>query len=1054
MSHLTHALMKICVLPALCSSGRLVCIKTALFKVSTSLFSTIYISFFVSLLFLTGNAGAQAPVISYAGSQLYRKGITITPLIPVNRGGVVPVNSYGQVTTFAGQANVTGSTDGRGSAASFNSPYGLTTDLSGNIYVADQGNQLIRRINPAGVVTSLAGQAGAHGALNGQGSTASFNDPSGLGADASGTIYIADLNNNEIRKVNAAGVVTTLKCHDGTSNPAIVYSPGGLATDASGNVYVSEINSGIILKIDQSGLVTTLAGHAGAGGAVNGTGGVASFYFPFGLAAEASGNVYVADTYNQLIRRISPAGVVTTLAGQAGVMGAGNGDGASASFNYPTGVSVDAAGNVFVADAGNNLIRKISPEGMVTTVAGTAGVSGSADGSVTTALFSSPSGTAVDGSGNLYIADQGNNLIRKIIISGYSISPLLSAGLLFDPFTGIISGTPSVTAPPVTYTVTACNLSGSSSATISITVFDSIPVPEPAVISTNGIPSALSTLYGSPSAATAFTIAGSNLIQGILVTAPSGFEVSTGNDADSRFSQSVTVGVAGTIALTTVYIRLAEGNQAGTYSGTILLSSGASTTAAVPMAQSTVNRVPLTVTVTNARVLYGTAIPPPSISYTGFVNSESVANLTAPGMASTTAVTGSEAGAYVINITGAADSNYAITIVSGSLTIVPAPLTIIASDLTKYAGSLLADSLGVTGFTETGLIGSETIGSISLTYRLGAGATAGSGIYAGSIIPSKATGGTFTAANYSITYRSGTLTVKDLFPVVITLAASRIKSESATIGGIETDREATATLSFQYGTDSTLTGFMTAAAGFSMSPLTSGSVKAGYSGMLKGLSSATTYYYRFTGTNSAGTGMGTILSFRTPGTDANLAELNLGSILMTETFNKSITAYTAIVESGLSSVNLSLLPEDVAATATVDGNPFVKGASIELYLNQGINSVPVIVTAEDGITQMHYSISIQRKPDAASMSVANLLSPNGDGQNDTWVVRDILKYPRNKVTVYDRQGRTVFTKTGYTNDWGGTLQGRLLKEDTYYYLIDYGPGERKARGFISLVIDH
>ena len=152
-------------------------------------------------------------------------------------------------------------------------------------------------------------------------------------------------------------------------------------------------------------MVTTLAGLAGSSGSANGTGSAARFYYPFGVAVDSAGNVYVADTGNNTIRKVTPAGVVTTLAGLAGSSGSADGTGSAARFNYPSGVAVDSAGNVYVADTGNNTIRKVTPAGVVTTLAGLAGSPGSADGTGSAARFYYPHGVAVDSAGNVYVAD-------------------------------------------------------------------------------------------------------------------------------------------------------------------------------------------------------------------------------------------------------------------------------------------------------------------------------------------------------------------------------------------------------------------------------------------------------------------------------------------------------------------------------------------------------------------------------------------------------------------------------------------------------------------------
>jgi sugar lactone lactonase YvrE len=319
------------------------------------------------------------------------------------------------VSTFAGSGNV-GSTDGTGTYDSFYWPQGLAVDGSGHVYVADGSNNRIRMITPGGVVSTFAGSLGA-GSDNGTVSVARFFNPTGVAIDGSGNVYVADQNNHLIRKITPVGVVSTLAGSgsqgfaNGIGTAASFSFPSEIAVDGLGNVYVADQDNFRIRKITPAGVVSTFAGSSVAGFA-NGTGTAASFSPLTGLALDVSGNVYVADYGNHSIRKITPAGVVSTLAG-SGSQGSSDGTGTAASFNYPTRVVVDGSGNVYVADRTNNLIRKITPTGVVITLAGSGSV-GSANGMGIAASFNGPSGVAIDGSGNLYVADTYNNRIRKI----------------------------------------------------------------------------------------------------------------------------------------------------------------------------------------------------------------------------------------------------------------------------------------------------------------------------------------------------------------------------------------------------------------------------------------------------------------------------------------------------------------------------------------------------------------------------------------------------------------------------------------------------------------
>lgn len=335
------------------------------------------------------------------------------------------ITATGQVTTLAGQAGYSGSADGTGSAARFLTPLGVAVDAAGNVYVADAGNDTIRKISPEGVVTTLAGLAGQSGSSDGTGSEARFWYPTSVTCDGSGTVRVADTYNHTVRMITPGGVVTTLAGYagdpgsrDGTGDGARFDYPRGVAVDGSGNVYVADMGSHTIRKITPSAVVTTLAGRAGNNGSVDGSGGDARFSSPWGVAASAAGLVFVSDTENHTVRQVTPAGLVTTLAGRPSHRGSNDDLGSAARFSSPRGVAVDGSGNLYVADVGNHTIRKIASTGLVSTVAGRAGDCGSADGWAGDARFCYPHGVAVDDAGNLYVADKDNHTIRRISPGG------------------------------------------------------------------------------------------------------------------------------------------------------------------------------------------------------------------------------------------------------------------------------------------------------------------------------------------------------------------------------------------------------------------------------------------------------------------------------------------------------------------------------------------------------------------------------------------------------------------------------------------------------------
>ena len=259
--------------------------------------------------------------------------------------------------------------------------------------------------------TTLAGAAGQEGSADGVGSAARFYEPEGVAVDGAGNVYVADTYNDTIRKIKQGGAVTTLAgmagqegSADGVGSAARFYEPEGVAADGAGNVYVADTWNHTIRKITPDGAVSTLAGLAGEAGSADGIGSAARFCYPHGMAVDSATNIYVADSDNATIRRITPDGVVSTLAGQAGELGRADGTGSAARFRWPQGVAVDSTGNLYVADDYNNAIRKITPGGLVTTLGG--------------GVFDWPEDVAVDSVGNIYVAAEDSIIIQKMTPDG------------------------------------------------------------------------------------------------------------------------------------------------------------------------------------------------------------------------------------------------------------------------------------------------------------------------------------------------------------------------------------------------------------------------------------------------------------------------------------------------------------------------------------------------------------------------------------------------------------------------------------------------------------
>lgn len=419
-----------------------------------------------------GNIGLGAMVVDSSANVLYLASDTEHVIRKIN-------GFTGSVEILAGQLNTPGSTNGTGTSARFNTPYGLALDENRNLYVGDSGNKMVRKINTSTkqVTTflsntyyavnvgpnqpgqewfyltidknSLVMTTSRHERLSSSGlqvrnptiwewgldgryidfgmipGTARFNRPTGITIDSSSNLYIVEQFGNTIRKITPEGAVTTFAGasstggQDGTGNQARFFNPNGITKDSSGNLYIADVNNHAIRRITPAGVVTTFAGMVGEGGTRNGTGTNARFISPFALVADSSDNIFVCENAVHTIRRITPAGVVTTFAGLSGSSGNVVGAGSTARFNSPMGITIDSSGNLYVADRTNHAIKKITSAGVVSHFAGsTTSQTGSTDGTGSAARFNEPTAIAIDSSGNIYVADVQNHTIRKITSAG------------------------------------------------------------------------------------------------------------------------------------------------------------------------------------------------------------------------------------------------------------------------------------------------------------------------------------------------------------------------------------------------------------------------------------------------------------------------------------------------------------------------------------------------------------------------------------------------------------------------------------------------------------
>ncbi|MGB3947487.1 MAG: T9SS type A sorting domain-containing protein [Bacteroidia bacterium] len=340
------------------------------------------------------------------------------------------LNINAQIISNVAGNNVAGySGDGNlATSAKINHPNGVAVDAMGNIYFSDYSNHVIRKVNTSGIISTFAGNTVA--GYSGDGSlatSAKLNYPTGVAVDANGNVYIADKNNSVIRKVNTFGIITTIagtsvtgySGDGGLATSAKIYFPAAVATDAAGNVYISDTYNHAIRKVNTSGIISTVAGGNGIG--YSGDGGVATsaeFNFPWGLTVDNAGNIFIGDEHNHVIRKVNTSGIISTVAGTGASGYAGDGGLAtSAQLNVCNGVVSDALGNLYISDTYNNVIRKVSSSGIITTIAGTgvAGYSGNG-GAALSAQLDTPSSITLDTAGNVLFTDGDNHVVRKITL--------------------------------------------------------------------------------------------------------------------------------------------------------------------------------------------------------------------------------------------------------------------------------------------------------------------------------------------------------------------------------------------------------------------------------------------------------------------------------------------------------------------------------------------------------------------------------------------------------------------------------------------------------------
>ena len=683
-------------------------------------------------------------------------------------GSIFVVDSYnstirkiapsGEVTTLAGVAGMSGvSSDGTGADARFSDPRGVVVDANGDVYVTD-GTRAVRKITPAGVVTTVCGSAGASGSQDGAGVNARFNGLIGIAAGSGGKLFLADSLNHAIRLVSATGVVSTLAgaaprpgANNGSGSAAGFRSPTGVAVDAVGNAYIADSANHVIRMVSPGGVVSTIAGTLGVSGFVDGTGSQARFDYPSGVTLDAEGNIYVADLRNRRVRKIGSDRSVTTIAGSGSSPASGttgDGNGSAARFSAPEDVVIDGSGNIFVVDSSAGTVRKIAPNGDVTTLAGASGQSGSVDGLGANARFNIPRGIAIDGQGNLYVADANAAKIRKVttaglvstvvdfLYTGRTVADVAvgSDGSLFvadeffaavyrvatDGTVSLVGGRPRsygaaagiqgnarfdgprglAVAPDGSIYVT----DGRNHAVFRGTLFEpKIAWSRPAEIERgtalssvqlNATADVPGTFTYTPETGAVLAVGQHTLSvlfrpEGAIEHAGFSKEVSIEvTRARPSVSWATPAGIGYGTALSSAQLN-ATSDVSGTFvyspaSGTVL-DAGASRTLSLTFTPTdanayqsvtatrvlTVAKAPLIATAANKARVQGQENPLLTVEYQGFLNGDTTAVMDEAPKASTAATKASGTGEYPIVLTGGSDGNYELILRNGTLTVAP-----------------------------------------------------------------------------------------------------------------------------------------------------------------------------------------------------------------------------------------------------------------------------------------------------------------------------------------------------------------------------------------------